>query len=147
MIQRIQSLYLLLVVVLSGALSYVPLFITETLSAPANPTSSVFLESGISSNILYVVLNSIAGFLAFITILLFKNRRLQIRLSNLNMLIICILTGTIFYFSDQTKTTADAVVHYGYGCYFPLAQLVFTFLAMRAIRKDEALVRSADRLR
>ena len=42
---------------------------------------------------------------------------------------------------------AKAAVTWALGAYLPLASLIFLFLAQRAIKKDEALVRAADRLR
>ena len=132
-------MYLLLVVLLSGVLFFVDIYSVEM----ANDVR----QFNILSNTIYVLLNTCSGLFALITIFLYKNRNLQIRLSNLNMLVICIFIGTVFYFADHSKANEVLVVHYAVGCYFPLIQLVFTFLAMRAIRKDELLVRSADRLR
>jgi glucan phosphoethanolaminetransferase (alkaline phosphatase superfamily) len=103
---------------------------------------------GIFYNIIYVVFNVVVALLSLIIIFLYKNRNLQLRLSGLNMLLICIFIAVIFYFADYAKAaSAGSIVHYGIGCYVPLIQLIFTFLAMRAIKKDEQLVRSADRLR
>jgi len=131
MIQRKQSVYLLLVLLFSAALFYVPLF----------TDSSSGISTGIKSNTALILMNVAVGTIALISIFLFKNRNLQVRLSNLNILIICILVGSVFYFSGQPT------IHYEYGCYFPLAQLILTVLAIRSIKKDEELVRSADRLR
>ena len=143
MIQRIQSVYLFLVMMLSVALFFVNLYSIETIMG-ATP---LFQQFNVMSNTMYLILNSVAGLFALITIFLYKNRNLQIRLSNLNMLFMCIFIGTVFYFADHSKTDAASIVHYSIGSFFPSIQLVFTFLAMRAIKKDEQLVRSADRLR
>lgn len=147
MIQRIQSLYLLLVVALSAALFAVPIYSLETLKVANDGAHTGFQFFNCTSNMVYCILNSITGFFALVVLFLFKNRNLQIRLCNLNMFIICIFTGTIFYFADHSKTNPDSIIHYTIGSYFPLVQLVLSFLAIRAIRKDEELVRSADRLR
>lgn len=147
MIQRIQTLYLVIVLLLSVVLFLVPVYSMETLAVLNSSTPTGLQQFTVLSNIVYLVLNSVAAVFALVSIFLYKNRTLQIRLCNLNMLIICIFIATIFYFADHSKTNPDAMVHYEIGCYFPLIQLVFTFLAMRAIRKDDELVRSADRLR
>jgi peptidoglycan/LPS O-acetylase OafA/YrhL len=139
MIQRIQSVYLLLVVLLSIMLFFMPVYSVESVEKPH--------DFKIVFSTLYVILNLVIAILALITIFLYKNRNLQVKLSNLNMLLICIFVGAIFYFAPQAKIDIDARVNYAIGCYFPLVQLAFTFLAIRAIRKDEQLVRSADRLR
>jgi hypothetical protein len=146
MIQRIQSLFLLIVILLSVFLFFVPIYALETPQVPGNNGAGGLLFFYITSNVAYLVLNAITGFLALIILFLFKNRYLQIRLCNLNMLFICIFIGTLLL-ADHTRAATNVIVHYDFGCYFPLLQLVFTFFAMRATRKDEALVRSADRLR
>jgi hypothetical protein len=141
MIQRIQSLFLFLVLALCLALFYLPLYSVHTAGSAAD--TDVFIQS----NKIYLLFTSIIGLFSLAAILLFKNRVLQIRLCNLNMLVICIFVGTVFYFSDHSVQSPGSVIHYQSGCYVPLVQLLFSFLAMRAIRKDEELVRSADRLR
>ncbi len=143
MIQRIQSVYLLLVMLLSVALFFVNIYSIET----GVGTTPGFQHFNVTSNTIYLILTSVSGLFALITTFLYKNRNLQVRLSNLNMLLICVFIGTVFYFADHTKTDPASIVHYDFGSYFPLIQLVLTFFAMRAIRKDEQLVRSADRLR
>jgi len=145
MIQRIQTIYLLIVFLLTALLFFIPLYSNVTTNAESG--THEFQYTSCSSNILYLVMNSVAGILTLITILQYKNRLLQVRLSNLNMFVTCIFTGTIFYFADHSNDALVSTVRYDFGTYVPLVQLLFLFLAMRAIRKDEALVRSADRLR
>ena len=147
MIQRIQSLYLFISAALSACLFIVPIYSLETLDVSGAVIPAGFQSYNATSNTVYIILNSISGIFAIVALFLFKNRNLQIRMCNLNMLIICIFTGAIFYFADHSKTNPGSIVHYAIGCYFPLVQLVLSFLAIRAIRKDEELVRSADRLR
>jgi len=147
MIQRIQSVYLLLVLLLSVALFFVDIYSVEATNVANTSGLTGLQQFSLFSNGIFVLLNSLTGLFALAIIFLYKNRNLQIRLSNLAMLITCVFIGTIFYFADHAKTNVESIVHYSAGCYFPLIQLVFTFLAMRAIKKDELLVRSADRLR
>jgi hypothetical protein len=83
------------------------------------------------------------------TILLFKNRPLQIRLCTFNMLTNIVLVMVIFFFYD-TKITAMTRIEPDYnftGMALPLVSILFLILANMAIKKDEALVKSADRLR
>jgi hypothetical protein len=145
MIQRIQSIYLLIVFLLTALLFFIPLYTNITTNAE-NGTHE-FQYTSCTSNLIYLVMNSVSGILTIITILQYKNRVLQVRLCNLNMFVTCILTGTIFYFADHSNDALVSKVRYEFGTYIPLFQLLLIFLAMRAIRKDEALVRSADRLR
>ena len=145
MIQRIQSLYLFAVFVLSVVLFFVPLYTSETQNVD-NGTHD-FQYVSCASNSAYLVMNGMTGLLSLVIILLYKKRNLQLRLSGLSILFSCIFVGAVFYFSEDANASVLAKVHYDIGMYLPLIQLILTFRAMRAIRKDEALIRSADRLR
>ncbi|MCX6292052.1 MAG: DUF4293 domain-containing protein [Bacteroidetes bacterium] len=147
MIQRIQSLYLLVACVLGILLFFIPVYSLEAVKTLDGKVVQAFDDFNSLSNPVFLVLTSASCLVLVVTISLFKNRNLQVRLCNLSMLLICIFTGTVFYFSDHSASIPGSVVHYRLGCYFPLVQLILCFLAMRAIRKDEELVRSAERLR
>jgi peptidoglycan/LPS O-acetylase OafA/YrhL len=136
-------LFLLLVAALSVLLFLLPVYEVPS-SDPAVLVPKPYL---ITINPLLSILNGTIGILTFVCIFLFRNRNLQLRLANVNLLLICILIGLLFFLADTLGTTVNAPISYRYGSYLPLIQLVFTFLASRAIRKDEELVRSADRLR
>lgn len=141
MIQRIQSIYLFIAVLLSAALFYLPLF-----EVPAG-TADAAKQFMITNNALLLVLNSAIGILAFVIIFLFMNRPLQMRLCRLALILIFIMIGLLFYTSDAILNGLDQKVTFKIGTYLPLIQVVIIFLAHRAIKKDEKLVRSADRLR
>src|SRR5690242_9930125 len=142
MIQRVQTIYLLLVVLISGLLFLLPAF--DLL--PASPADAVATGFLITNNSFLLILNCAIGCIAFVTIFLYKKRKTQIKACNLEMILICVLVGLLFYTAD-TLSGVNKQVHYKVGTYLPLLQLVFTFLAMRGIKKDDELVRSADRLR
>jgi len=142
MIQRIQSVYLLLAVLISGALLYLPLF-----ELPAITGDSAPREFMITSNSLLLIINAVTGIASFAVIFLFKNRRLQLRACRLILIVIFIMVGLLFYTSDTISNGLDQKVVFKVGTYLPLLQVVFIFLAHRAIKKDDALVKSADRLR
>jgi hypothetical protein len=83
------------------------------------------------------------------TIFLFKNRPLQIRLCAFNMLTNIVLVMVIFFFyatKIKTMTLTEPVYNYT-GMVLPLVSVLFLIFANKAIRRDEALVKSADRLR
>lgn len=149
MIQRIQSLYLVIVVVLSALLLKLPVYEFPDVSTPASVSADGLSMKtySISDSVPLSIINGTVGVLALISIFLFGNRNLQIRICNLNLLLLCILVGLMFFLADTMGTSFDHRLRYRYGSYLPLIQLVFTFLAGKAIRKDENLVRSADRLR
>jgi hypothetical protein len=142
MIQRIQSIYLLLAVLVSASLFYLPLF--EVPSATAGTDAVKFM---ITSNALLLVLACAIGVLSFITIFLFKSRPLQLRICRLILILIFVMIGLLFYTSDTISNGLNQKVIYKIGTYLPLLQVVFVFLAHHGIKKDEKLVRSADRLR
>ena len=142
MIQRQQSIYLLLTTIIAAILFYVPLF--EYPLATTGTTAQTFF---IASNSFLLILNISIGVLSFITIFLYKKRMLQLRACRLCLLLIFVLTALCFFTSDTLATTINQRVTFKAGIYLPLIQIIFVFLAHRGIMKDEDLVRSADRLR
>lgn len=139
MIQRIQSIYLLLASIASSALFGLP-FATAT----AQPEG--LLQDGsfdINDHLGLMLLTGLIAVVAMGTIFLYKNRTLQMNLGKLNIvLLVALLVLTAYlYFTIQVATTL------GFGLVLPILVFAFIFLANRSIYKDERLVRSADRLR
>ena len=103
----------------------------------------------------------VAGVIGLTCIFLFKNRRLQMRLSALGFMATLIYVFLLFFWavdkyadvlsSDRMLkiflVDAKPEVAWSAGAFVPMAALVFFFLAQRAIKKDEMMVRAADRLR
>ncbi len=143
MIQRIQSLLLLFSTLLSALLLYLPVY--ELISVPDNV--SVVTRFTIMSSALLVILNGGIGILSFFAIFLYRTRNIQIRMCNLALLLLCVLIGLLFFVADTMSTSMNQKIHYLYGSYIPLIQVLIIFLATRAIKRDENLIRSADRLR
>jgi hypothetical protein len=83
--------------------------------------------------------------LSFATILLFKNRILQMRLCMIGSLLTLIMLVLVFYIADSMP--GNGLVHYQLGTYILVLQLVLFFMARKFIRKDEIMVRAADRIR
>ncbi len=136
MIQRIQSLYLFVTSIISGVL---PLFLP--LWKDAKGMSYYFTES-----ILYIVLFGLSAILALISILLFKNRQNQFVLNRLNIILNFILIGLLVY--RTLNLSGDASVsEKGIGMFVPIFSIFLLVLANKAIKKDEDLVKSVDRLR
>ncbi len=136
MIQRIQSLYLLIVVILSSLLlSTFPLWVNE--SAVVKFTSDYTLS---------LIGVSLSGILALISIFLFKNRKFQFILGRINILINFFLIGFFVYWSLNLSGEME-VSEKGIGMFVPLVSIVFLVLANKAIKKDEDLVKSVDRFR
>jgi len=135
MIQRIQTLYLTLALGCSSGLCFVfPLWIDEKNYIFALDTPYY----------LYMFLGS--GLLSLISILSFKNRKRQIAIGRLNIILNFILLGLLV--SELLNLSGDALVsEKGIGVFIPIVSIVFLVLANMAIKKDENLVKSVDRLR
>ena len=130
MIQRIQTIYLLLIACLMIVLLFVP----------------------VSNNISYSwVLSLNAGIVALlsgITIFLYKQRKLQIKLCNVILGLLVLFYVFIFVFNlDLPLNVSIRDLGFSYTALFPFIAIIFDFLAIRGIKKDEKLVRSMDRLR
>ena len=141
MIQRVQSIYLLL-----AALSAAALFALPFATAPAE-TEGILQDGAfdISDHVGLIVLTALIALIALGTIFLYSNRTLQMNLGKLNIVLLMGLLGLAAYLYTTIPTTATVALGIGLG--IPLLVLVFTLLANRNIQKDDRLVRSADRLR
>ena len=82
-------------------------------------------------------------------IFLHKNRPLQMKLGWLNILVVLVLGGLIYYFSQQMDNPFAFLfeVTIGLGTIAPVVNVIFTLLAIYSIRKDEKLIESMDRIR
>lgn len=144
MIQRIQSIYLLIATILSGGLIFpLNLWVTE------QKTKFFALDSLSSGNLLLASVFGLfitSAILTFITIFQFKKRQLQFVLGRLAILINFILVGILVYFT-QNLSGEMQVSEKGIGLLIPIFTIVFVVLANKAIKKDEELVKSVDRLR
>ncbi|MEM1325615.1 MAG: DUF4293 domain-containing protein [Bacteroidota bacterium] len=149
MIQRIQSIFLFLAGSASFGMFGLPFASTDQPIAQ----SDLFSDSAytITDNIALMILFIGAGALSLIAIFMFKNRPLQINLSRVAFVasIIGLVLGIILFINDEiTKLAAQMPEPTdGLGVLLPIVAAVMLLLAMRAIGKDEKLVRSSDRLR
>ena len=137
MIQRIQTVYLLIALVILGALPFVfPLF-----------TMSDGKEFRFMNDSFYTVLFGLSTTLTLISTMYFKKRQHQFVLNRLTIILNLILLGLFVYRSLNLSGEAIHVSEKGIGMFLPIVAIVFLALANRAIKKDEDLVKSADRLR
>lgn len=92
---------------------------------------------------------------AVVCIFLYKNRVRQARIVMIGFVLNLVYVFLLFFwavdgYANAVKTylhMSDIQVSWALGAYAPIASLLLLFLAQRAIRKDEAKVRAADRLR
>ncbi|CAM1368752.1 conserved membrane protein of unknown function [Tenacibaculum soleae] len=145
MIQRKQSIYLLIAAIMSAGLTFV--FSLWTNAQNNSVTYILDLFSGVSIlEKLTPVLFFTSALLSIVTLFLFKNRQLQFVLGRLNILINLFLLGVLIYLS-QTLSGEALVSEKGIGMFFPVIVILLLVLANKAIKKDEDLVKSVDRLR
>lgn len=150
MLQRIQSVYLILAAAAMLISVTLPLasfyFNTEKVLFEA---MGIYLNGELTDSTwgLFVIglMSSIA---ALITIFLYKNRILQIRLSIFNIVLMIgfyLYFGFIMYKVYPVENLEFSKV--GFGAIMPIVSIILTILAIRKIGADEALIRSLNRLR
>lgn len=155
MIQRKQTIYLFIATLLTAILFFVPLadfinkeenyfLIFKGIYKNALPGGEPELIFPAYPLLILVPLSTICSLLA---IFFYKKRILQIRLCGINIALQAGVTGSIFYLGYISAKNIEAIVSYNYIVVFPLIGIILTILAMIAIGKDEALVRSLNRIR
>jgi len=144
MIQRIQTLYLLVAALISGGLIFVFNIWTEKSEKVVFTADLISDPVTIHKTILFSFL--ISALLSVISIFLFKNRQLQFVLGRLNMLVNLYLLGVLIFVS-QTVSGETSVSEKGIGMFLPIVVVLLLVIANKAIKKDEDLVKSVDRLR
>ena len=156
--QRIQTVFLALVVLSLAAAIFLPIWgmnegdTQHILFALYYGTRSLAESTGdmtVQSYVPYcitAILLTASLTIAIIEITKFKNRILQIKLGTLNALLLAGGLGSAVYFATELVKTHDGG-QYGFGLWLPGIAVIFNWLAMRFIRRDEKLVRDSERLR
>lgn len=136
MIQRIQTIFLVISALIMGILF---LWFPEVIGK-----DGVVVMERNEPLIIGLILVSIV--LAFYSIFSFKKRQLQFVLNRLNIISNFVLLG-VFVYRLLTLSGETIVSEKGIGVLLPILSIVFLVLANKAIKKDEDLVKSVDRLR
>jgi Ca2+/Na+ antiporter len=136
MLQRIQTIYLLLAAINSAGL----VFIFELWENSAG--ESVYVEDQLIALGMFMA----SAAISLVSIFMFRNRKLQFVLGRLNIILNLFLLGVFVYWSLTLPGELD-ISEKGIGMFLPIISIVFIVLANKAIKKDEDLVKSADRLR
>ncbi|HEY6144143.1 MAG TPA: DUF4293 domain-containing protein [Flavobacterium sp.] len=137
MLQRIQTIYLLLAFVVTSVLPF--LFPLWTM---ADGKAYYFMQ-----NQVYVAILGLSTTLSLVSIISFKKRQNQFVMGRLNIILNLILLGLFVYRSLNLSGETPAVSEKGIGMFLPIVAIVLLVLANKAIKKDEDLVKSVDRLR
>jgi hypothetical protein len=139
MIQRQQSLWLLLTAICAFLTFKLPFFAGGRANTTTTVGGAVYIDAG--SNFFLLVLTGISMLIAVIAIFLFKDRKLQLKFC-LSGLVLSIIT-IVFYFV-QIKALPGAIA---LSAIFAFLMPVGYIMAARGIWKDEKLVKSLDKLR
>lgn len=164
MLQRIQTIYLLLATICSVLMLFFPIFQIVVVDTTGNQSmSSSFGAYGVhgdttSAMPLYLIF-VFSAMLSIIAIFLYKNRKKQLLICRLNLLfqIVVAISFLLVYFfglnyisstyTDLGYLTNNVRITIGLGYYLLFLGIPFLLLAIRGIRADEALLKSLDRLR
>jgi hypothetical protein len=162
MIQRVQSIFLFVL-----GVCMILSIIFPSWQKAGNQTGEVvtldavsleFVQDGAvasSTPTFYIAILAVGSALvAFYSLSQFRNRLTQIKLGALNSLLMAGVLGLILYFSrqgedmlPQTNQSAAGFENYEIGFFLVIIAMICNILANRFIRRDEKLVRSADRMR
>ncbi len=155
MLQRIQTLYLLIIVILSGITLFVPN--AQFLSSPDKIDYIFNLRGlyGVTENVntlmqdvwALTAIKVLITFIAFYTIFVYKKRILQIRLTIFNMVLMMGYYPILFIYLWLIKSNLKIEYSIGFVSIFQVINIILSILAIRAIGRDEALVKSLNRLR
>ena len=144
MIQRKQSLWLLLAALFSAGVLYFSLY---TAPGATGTTGNVVLRA--ADHYPSLIIAVVMVLLPLISIFMFKNRKRQT-----SMTFVSILANIAFVGITLSRVTnlgklmpPPAPGSYGIGAILPVVSIVLLVLALLGIRKDDKLVKSMDRLR
>ena len=136
MLQRIQTIYLTISATLLGALYvWFPNIVSEEGLVVVRNDEPIMLG---------LIFGSIL--VTFISIFSYKKRKSQFVINRLNIILNFFLLG-VFVYRSLTLSGETLVSEKGIGVFLPIISIVFLVMANKAIKKDEDLVKSVDRLR
>jgi hypothetical protein len=138
MIQRIQSVWLLLAAAFDAMTFRLPFYSGDWMddAVPA------VVDLNAQSTIWFTILSILVGAVGLATIFLFRNRKLQLKLIYLGIFISIVLL-TLYFLEIGDFYSGNVAI----WAIFYFAILISFLLAARGVRSDEKLVRSMDRLR
>lgn len=140
MLQRIQTLYLTAALICTGLLFYFPVW--------DSGDATGFATYGAGSHALLFILTIILGAVQFISIFLFRNRKWQTNFCWLALLLtVSYISIFLIIFITENDGLKNFIKGIKWAALLPMLIILFKALAIRNIQKDEALIRSMNRLR
>lgn len=150
MIQRIQTVFLLIASALIGVMFFFPIadFFADDFYFRLfihRISDETFVDVNTTP---LIIMSAVLILLPLVTVFIYHKRWLQIRFVRFSILLnLAMIIMLYFGYTDVIATRADVTVTYRAGAYFPLASLALLVLAMRFIMNDEKKIRSSGRLR
>jgi hypothetical protein len=150
MIQRIQTIFLLGAMAAILGLFYLDIAVLNSKEVTLFNLNGYHLFNTSVADSNSQIWLKVAGYglalLILITIFLFKNRKLQMKLCFINIILALGLNGLIYYL-PRHHYIISTDISYQYPVLFPIVAVILLFMAYRAILKDHRLIKSLDRLR
>ncbi|MCW3110897.1 MAG: hypothetical protein JWQ09_5403 [Segetibacter sp.] len=141
MIQRVQTIWLLLAAIAGFLTTQVPLY-SGTLAG------EVIKKYTATESLLLFAVAIIAALLAVIAVFLYKNRSSQMKFTGLGIFVsIALIALEVWQIGTFEQSNSILKGTYYWGALLPIAMAIFFILAAINIRKDNKLVKSLDRLR
>ena len=156
MIQRIQTLYLFIAIIVIVLMFFFPIagyygdlhtFIFSVLGIKNMvPDAQEIFNKYFTFPIVFFIISIVI--ITITTVFIYKNRPKQLKLIKLSILLnIMMIIGIFIVYSRMIQSVIEVNEVFKTAAFFPLISLIFFVLAYRAVKRDEKLVRSADRLR
>lgn len=154
MIQRVQTLYWLFSIVMLCTFYFFPIaeYIHQNTTLALNLYQLKDTEGNTIQKVGYhfPLLLSFLIILNIVNILFFKKRKWQIRLSSFSLLLHIIFLLYVFYYIDHLpqmlSLTDNLTIRYQWSFVFILISMIMQLTAIRAVRRDEHLIRSSEHI-
>ena len=151
MIQRIQTIYLLVVAIIMTIPLYVPI---AQLLIPNDASYNFFTygvvligENSVLQAHYWAFMNIFTIGVPLVNVFLFKKRFLQLRLCIVEIILLIGAIILMWYHINQFADKMNAEILYKFSLILPVICIIFTYLAIRGILKDIKLLKSFDRIR
>jgi len=152
MIQRIQTIYIFLAALALSFMFFAPLcsFESGEISYTLNIKDLLGSDGTVNpakSRVMLIILGPLTMLSLIFMLLSFKNRNRQAAIGRVIYLLLAGIITSAWFFIEANADGGLQVSGYGLGYFAPVVALPFVFLANRAIKKDQDLIKSLDRLR
>lgn len=149
MIQRKQSVYLLLAVIAIVCALCLPIgyFVDEATSLVFKPMGVTLMDGTQLSTWGLFALLVLGAIIPACTIFLFRNRRLQMRMTLFHILLLVGYYFVLLFFCSVLKKDLNSTFQFNWAICLPMVAIILDWLAFAAIRHDDEMVKAVDRLR